>query len=80
MVQYIPTLEFYSNNLPLISPSYSSTETMFGVNVNPLCKPQDVSYTFLPNLSYFEFISVDERNNEEIVDLVDVKYWWNVVV
>ncbi|CAA7048196.1 unnamed protein product [Microthlaspi erraticum] len=73
MSQYIPTLEFYSNKLPLISLSYSSSETFFGVNVNPLCKPQDVSYTFLPNLSYFEFQPVDSRNNDEILDLVNVK-------
>ncbi|XP_018486140.2 4-substituted benzoates-glutamate ligase GH3.12-like isoform X2 [Raphanus sativus] len=73
MSQYIPILEFYSNKLPLISPSYSSSETLFGVNVNPLCKPQDVSYTFMPNMSYFEFIPVDEGNNGEIIDLVNVK-------
>uniref|UniRef100_A0A1J3ENC9 4-substituted benzoates-glutamate ligase GH3.12 n=2 Tax=Noccaea caerulescens TaxID=107243 RepID=A0A1J3ENC9_NOCCA len=73
MSQYIPTLEFYSNKLPLISLSYSSSETFFGVNVNPLCKPQDVSYTFLPNMSYFEFQPVDSRINDEILDFVNVK-------
>ncbi|KAG7594248.1 GH3 family [Arabidopsis thaliana x Arabidopsis arenosa] len=71
--QYIPILEFYSNKLPLISPSYVSSETMFGVNVNPLCKPEDVSYTFIPTMSYFEFLLADEGNNDEIVDLVNVK-------
>ncbi|CAA7024315.1 unnamed protein product [Microthlaspi erraticum] len=73
MSQYIPILEFYSNKLPLISPYYASSETIFGVNVNPLCKPQDVSYTFMPNMSYFEFITIDGGNNGEIVDLVNVK-------
>ncbi|KAF8093922.1 hypothetical protein N665_0374s0014 [Sinapis alba] len=73
MAQYIPILDFYSNKLPLISPSYGSSETMFGVNMNPLCRPQDVSYTFMPNLSYFEFLPVDEGDNNEIVDLVNVK-------
>lgn len=73
MAQYVPTLEFYSNKLPLISPSYVSSETMFGINMNPLCKPQDVSYTFMPNLSYFEFLLVDVGDKVEIVDLVDVK-------
>ncbi|CAA7024426.1 unnamed protein product [Microthlaspi erraticum] len=71
--QYIPMLEFYSNKLPLTSPLYASSETLFGVNVNPLCKPHDVSYTFLPNFSYFEFLLADEGNKGEIVDLVDVK-------
>ncbi|KAG7594503.1 GH3 family [Arabidopsis thaliana x Arabidopsis arenosa] len=73
MSQYIPILEFYSNKLPLVSPRYASSETIFGVNLNPLCKPQDVSYTFLPNMSYFEFLLVDEANNDEIVELVNVK-------
>nr|VDD60013.1 unnamed protein product [Brassica oleracea] len=73
MSQYVPVLEFYSNKLPLISAGNSSSETLFGINVNPLCKPQDVSYTFLPNMSYFEFLPVDEGNNGEIVDLVNVK-------
>ncbi|XP_019088002.1 PREDICTED: 4-substituted benzoates-glutamate ligase GH3.12-like isoform X2 [Camelina sativa] len=48
-------------------------ETMFGINMNPLCKPEDVSYTFLPNFSYFEFLLVDAGDKVEIVDLVDVK-------
>ncbi|XP_002891297.2 4-substituted benzoates-glutamate ligase GH3.12 isoform X1 [Arabidopsis lyrata subsp. lyrata] len=71
--QYIPILEFYSNKLPLISTAYGSSETIFGVNVNPFCKPEDVSYTFMPTMSYFEFLLADEGNNGEIVDLVNVK-------
>ncbi|KAL0673650.1 hypothetical protein Bca4012_001631 [Brassica carinata] len=73
MAQHIPTLEFYSNKLPLISSSYVSSETMFGINMNPLCKPQDVSYTFMPHFSYFEFLLVDAGDEVKIVDLVDVK-------
>ncbi|KAH0889182.1 hypothetical protein HID58_051611 [Brassica napus] len=73
MAQHIPTLEFYSNKLPLISSSYVSSETMFGINMNPLCKPQDVSYTFMPHFSYFEFLLVDVGDEVKIVDLVDVK-------
>ncbi|CAF2082441.1 unnamed protein product [Brassica napus] len=70
MAQYIPALEFYSNNeLPLVSLRYASSESYFGLNLEPLSKPQHVSYTFLPNMSYFEFIDVDG----EIVDLVNVK-------
>ncbi|CDY34634.1 BnaC08g41930D [Brassica napus] len=75
MAQYIPALEFYSDKLPIVSSIYGSSETFFGLNVNPLCKPQHVSYTFLPNMSYFEFIHVDAdgKATGEIVDLVDVK-------
>ncbi|CAH2035956.1 unnamed protein product [Thlaspi arvense] len=74
MAQYIPILEFYSNKLPQISTIYGSSESLFGVNMDPLSNPQDVSYTFLPNLSYFEFLPVDhEGDTGSIVDLVDVK-------
>ncbi|KAG7592714.1 GH3 family [Arabidopsis thaliana x Arabidopsis arenosa] len=73
MVQYVPTLNYYSNDmLPLISTIYASSETQFGLNLNRMCKPEDVSYTFMPNVSYFEFIPVDgDKNN--VVDLADVK-------
>ncbi|KFK35356.1 hypothetical protein AALP_AA5G274100 [Arabis alpina] len=73
MAQYVPTLEFYSNKLPLVSTTYGASESFFGVNVNPLCKPQDVTYTFMPNISYFEFLHIDEGNNNEIVELANVK-------
>lgn len=72
MTQYISTLEFYSNKLPIISMNYLSSETALGINLNPLCKPQDVSYTFMPNVAYFEFLLVDEANKVVIVDLEDV--------
>ncbi|KAL1218300.1 4-substituted benzoates-glutamate ligase GH3.12 [Cardamine amara subsp. amara] len=73
MVQYVPTLNYYCNDvLPLVSTIYASSETTFGLNLNPMCKPEDVSYTFMPNMSYFEFIPVGGDKND-IVDLVDVK-------
>ncbi|CDY09045.1 BnaC08g09990D [Brassica napus] len=80
MAQYIPTLEFYSGGLPLVSVMYASSECFFGLNINPLCKPSDVSYTLLPNMAYFEFLPVDDKSHEEtqleshrIVDLVNVE-------
>ncbi|XP_010556087.1 PREDICTED: 4-substituted benzoates-glutamate ligase GH3.12-like [Tarenaya hassleriana] len=72
MEQYIPALEFYCNGLPLVSTTYGSSETTFGINLDPLCKPRDISYTFMPNMSYFEFIPV-EGSDDEVVDLPDVK-------
>ncbi|KAL0654274.1 hypothetical protein Bca4012_096965 [Brassica carinata] len=68
-------LDYYSNKLPLVSKVYASSEAFYGLNLNPLSKPQHVSYTFLPNMSYFEFIHVDADGEatSEIVDLVDVK-------
>ncbi|XP_022748915.1 indole-3-acetic acid-amido synthetase GH3.17-like [Durio zibethinus] len=79
MAQYIPTLEFYSGGLPLVSTMYASSECYFGINFKPLNKPSDVSYTLVPNMAYFEFLPVKknladtEKEAVETVDLVDVK-------
>ncbi|XP_010461156.1 PREDICTED: 4-substituted benzoates-glutamate ligase GH3.12-like [Camelina sativa] len=73
MTQYIPTLDFYSNKLPIYSVLYASSESIFGINVDPSSKLEDVSYTCLPNMSYFEFKQIDEENKDDIVDLVNVK-------
>lgn len=64
MAQYIPTLEFYSGGLPLISTMYASSECFFGINFKPLSKPSDVSYTLLPNMAYFEFLPVEKSHSE----------------
>lgn len=93
MAQYIPTLDYYSGGLPLVCTMYASSECYFGLNLKPLCKPSEVSYTLLPNMAYFEFLPVhrkqeeagmtlespaipktlDEKEREELVELVDVK-------
>ncbi|OMO73265.1 GH3 auxin-responsive promoter [Corchorus olitorius] len=88
MSQYFNLLDFYSGGLPIVSTSYTSSEACFGINLNPLNKPSEVSYTFLPALAYFEFLPVDKDNGSEkaqklqvtgvskeesAVDLVDVK-------
>lgn len=75
MAQYIPTLEYYSGGLPLVSIMYGSSECYLGINLIPLCKPSDVSYTLLPNMAYFEFIPVDK--NQEIEEDKDAKYKCN---
>lgn len=89
MSQYIPILDHYSNGLPLVCTMYASSECYFGVNLNPLCKPSEVSYTLIPTMAYFEFLpihrnnavtnsitipkSLNEKEQQELVDLVDVK-------
>ncbi|KAL0435864.1 UNVERIFIED_CONTAM: putative indole-3-acetic acid-amido synthetase GH3.9 [Sesamum radiatum] len=90
MSQYVPALKYYSDEkLPLVCPMYASSECYFGVNVNPLCEPSEVSFTLLPNMGYFEFIPLgengsllmdfEEEDEEEevaqskLVDLVHVK-------
>ncbi|MED6167501.1 hypothetical protein PIB30_003473 [Stylosanthes scabra] len=89
MSQYIPTLDYYSNGLPLVCTMYASSECYFGVNLNPLCKPSEVSYTLIPSMCYYEFLPVNrsdevtgsvhvpkalnEKEQQELVELVDVK-------
>lgn len=62
MSQYIPTLEYYGNGLPIVSSSYGSSECYFGVNLNPLCNPTEVSYTLIPTMAFFEFLPVSKTN------------------
>ncbi|TYG96293.1 hypothetical protein ES288_A11G338300v1 [Gossypium darwinii] len=91
MSQYISLLEFYGGGIPLVSPSYVSSEACFGINLQPLSKPFDVSYTFLPNTAYFEFLPVNKdgggkaqetRTMDKPVDLANVKLgqFYEVVV
>ncbi|KAI5059499.1 hypothetical protein GOP47_0025818 [Adiantum capillus-veneris] len=65
MAQYIPTLNMYSGGLPLVCTMYASSECYFGVNLHPLCKPCDVSYTLIPNMAYFEFLPVSSREGKK---------------
>ncbi|KAJ0046855.1 hypothetical protein Pint_04352 [Pistacia integerrima] len=89
MSQYIPTLDYYSNGLPLVCTMYASSECYFGLNLNPLCKPSEVSYTLIPTMAYFEFLpvhrnngvtnsismpkSLNEKEQKDLLELVDVK-------
>ncbi|KAF3774816.1 Indole-3-acetic acid-amido synthetase GH3-6 [Nymphaea thermarum] len=89
MSQYIPTLDFYGNGLPLVCTMYASSECYFGLNLSPLCDPKDVSYTLIPTMAYFEFLPVhrsngvtdshaisktlSEKEQKELVELVNVK-------
>ncbi|VVB01094.1 unnamed protein product [Arabis nemorensis] len=71
MAQYIPTLEFYSGGLPLVSIMYGASDCFFGININPMCKPSEVSYTLLPNMGYFEFLPVDDKSLDKSHSTVD---------
>lgn len=80
MAQYIPTLDYYSGGLPLACTMYASSECYFGLNLNPMCKPSEVSYTIMPNMAYFEFLPHDpcsagltRDSPPKLVDLVDVE-------
>ncbi|KAK9689044.1 hypothetical protein RND81_09G031000 [Saponaria officinalis] len=71
MAQYIPTLDYYSNGLPLVCTMYASSECYFGVNLNPLCKPSEVLYTLIPSMGYFEFLPV-QRNVNGVTNSISV--------
>ncbi|XP_022943254.1 probable indole-3-acetic acid-amido synthetase GH3.1 [Cucurbita moschata] len=77
MAQYIPTLDYYSGGLPLACTMYASSECYFGLNLNPMCKPSEVSYTIMPNMAYFEFLPHEPNSGNDsapkLVDLVDVE-------
>lgn len=87
MAQYIPSLEYYNGGkLMLVCTMYASSESYFGVNLNPFCEPEDVVFTLLPNMCYFEFIQLGENGTlvldtdeeeevpvQRLVDLVHVK-------
>ncbi|GMH25209.1 hypothetical protein Nepgr_027052 [Nepenthes gracilis] len=81
MAQYISILDYYSGGLPKACTMYASSECYFGVNLRPLCKPSEVSYTIMPNMAYFEFIPLDSAGSvssrsaapPHLVDLADVE-------
>ncbi|XP_022752084.1 probable indole-3-acetic acid-amido synthetase GH3.1 [Durio zibethinus] len=80
MAQYIPTLEFYSGGLPMACTMYASSECYFGLNLKPMCKPSEVSYTIMPNMAYFEFLphksatsGLSRDSPPRLVDLADLE-------
>ncbi|XP_026429221.1 indole-3-acetic acid-amido synthetase GH3.5-like [Papaver somniferum] len=60
--KYISALDYYSNGLPIVSARYCSSEGHFSLNLNPLCKPNEISYTLIPTMAYFEFLPVEKND------------------
>eukprot|EP01018_Ginkgo_biloba_P021687 Gb_31648 [translate_table: standard] len=84
MAQYIPTLDYYSDCLPLVSNAdclplvsnaYGSSECYISINLQPFYEPSQVSYTVLPHFAYFEFLPVNNCNhpNELITKTIRLK-------
>ncbi|TVT99763.1 hypothetical protein EJB05_54843, partial [Eragrostis curvula] len=75
MAQYVPTLNYYSGGgLPMVSDIYGASEGDFGINLRPLSSSEVVSYTFMPNMAYFEFLPVDAADDQlELVELACVE-------
>ncbi|KAF8697789.1 hypothetical protein HU200_035275 [Digitaria exilis] len=69
MAQYIPTLNYYSRGLPMASDIYGASEGDFGLNLDPLCDPLEVSYTMMPNMAYFEFLPLDPDRQEDVDEI-----------
>ncbi|XP_023524849.1 putative indole-3-acetic acid-amido synthetase GH3.9 isoform X2 [Cucurbita pepo subsp. pepo] len=62
MAQYVAALEYYSGGkLPLVCTMYASSECYFGINLKPLSKPGEVTFTLLPNMCYFELLPLGEN-------------------
>ncbi|CAM0146127.1 unnamed protein product [Urochloa decumbens] len=72
MAQYVPTLNYYSGGLPIVSMMYASSECSIGLNLRPMCDPSDVSYTIMPNMAYVEFLPVDAEGTATASQLVEL--------
>ncbi|MCL7027822.1 hypothetical protein MKW94_013007 [Papaver nudicaule] len=83
MAQYIPSLEYYTGGkIPLVGTMYASSECYFGVNLKPLCKPDEVVFTLMPNMCFYEFIPLnvdgpmeedEEVEKEKLVDMANIR-------
>ncbi|WOL10470.1 hypothetical protein Cni_G19225 [Canna indica] len=81
MTQYIPALEYYGSGLPMVCTAYGSSECFCSLNLHPMSKPDEVSYTIMPFMAYFEFLPLNSNMAGEstmnaplqLVDLVDVE-------
>lgn len=72
MAQYVSTLNYYSAGLPLVSDIYGASEGDFGINLHPICDPLEVSYTFMPNTAYCEFLPVGASDADDVNHLVEL--------
>ncbi|CAL4904375.1 unnamed protein product [Urochloa decumbens] len=74
MAHYVPTLNYYSGGLPIVSRIYASSECALGINLRPMCDPTEVSYTIMPNMAYFEFlpVAVEEEDSGDARQLVEL--------
>lgn len=66
MEQYVQRLQQYAGKVPLVSADYGATEAWIAVNVNPRSPPNNVSFTVVPSLAYFEFIPLYRPRYREV--------------
>ncbi|KAJ6419803.1 hypothetical protein OIU84_029846 [Salix udensis] len=72
--------DYYSGGLPKPCTMYASSECYFGLNLRPMSKPSEVSYTIMPNMGYFEFLPHDpsapafsRESPPRLLDLADLE-------
>ncbi|WOL10475.1 hypothetical protein Cni_G19232 [Canna indica] len=77
-------VECSSGGLPMVCTAYGSSECFCSLNLHPMVpmsKPDEVSYTIMPFMTYFEFLPLNSNMAGEstmnaplqLVDLVDVE-------
>lgn len=64
MLPYVPKLRYYAGKTPLVGAEYGSTESWIGVNLDPCCPPERITFAVVPTFAYFEFIPLHRRHCE----------------
>ncbi|CAN8286109.1 unnamed protein product [Cochlearia groenlandica] len=72
MEPYVKKLRHYAGDLPLVSHDYGSSEGWIAANVTPRLSPEEATFAVIPNIGYFEFLSVSETE-QRLVGLTQVK-------
>ncbi|CAN6863386.1 unnamed protein product [Brassica oleracea] len=75
MEPYVKKLRHYAGDVPLVSHDYGISEGWIAAaKVTPRLSPEEAMFAVIPNLGYFEFLPVSEREGEqEPVGLIEVK-------
>ncbi|XP_010905518.1 indole-3-acetic acid-amido synthetase GH3.10 [Elaeis guineensis] len=65
MQPYLKKLRHHAGDLALICADYGSTESWIGVNLEPSDPPERATFTVIPTFSYFEFIPLYRRKEQD---------------
>lgn len=65
MEPYLKKLRHYAGDVPLVTADYGSSEGWIGANVNPRIPPESATYAVLPQIGYFEFIPLTQKESTE---------------
>ncbi|XP_002961747.2 putative indole-3-acetic acid-amido synthetase GH3.9 [Selaginella moellendorffii] len=63
MAHFVPELRDYAGGkLPISGKDYYSSEGVLGINTNPASPLEDVVFTILPHIMYYEFLPLGANN------------------